>query len=197
MKIFKIIIISFVLFLGTNITSASSLEIELNGDKEVTIIKNKKYQESGVVVRGNNIEKVETTGTVNENIVGTYTITYTATDKSGDITKETRIVKVVEQLSPSSENYIPERTEPILEANTGVVLGVEKYNFSQKLSFGLKNTEVTELHKKLIIDGYLKIASPTGYFGSQTLKAVKDFQTANGLVSDGIVGPKTREALNK
>lgn len=197
MKIFKIIIISFVLFLGTNITSASNLEIELNGDKEVTIIKNKKYQESGVVVRGNNIEKVETTGTVNENIVGTYTITYTATDKSGDITKETRIVKVVEQLSPSSENYIPERTEPILEANTGVVLGVEKYNFSQKLSFGLKNTEVTELHKKLIIDGYLKIASPTGYFGSQTLKAVKDFQTANGLVSDGIVGPKTREALNK
>ena len=198
MKKLKIILIAFILLLGaSNVLAASNLEIKLNGEKEITIIKGNRYQEQGVVVRGDNIKKVETTGFVNENVIGTYLITYTATDESGNFLKETRNVVVIEQPSLSSENYIPERTDFTIEANTGVVLGAEKYNFSQKLSFGLRNNEVTELHKKLIADGFLKIASPTGYFGSQTLKAVKDFQTANGLVSDGIVGPKTREILNK
>ncbi len=198
MKKLKIILIAFVLMFGVSSAFASSnLEIKLNGEKEVTIVKGNKYQEQGVVVKGDDILKVETTGTVNENAAGTYTITYTATDKSGNTTKETRTVKVIEQPSPSSENYIPERNEPAIEVSAGAVLGAEKYNFSQKLNFGLKNNEVIELHKKLIAEGYLKISSPTGYFGSQTLKAVKDFQTANGLASDGIVGPKTREVLNK
>lgn len=198
MKKLKIILIAFILLLGaSNVLAASNLEIKLNGEKEITIIKGNRYQEQGVVVRGDNIKKVETTGFVNENVIGTYLITYTATDESGNFLNETRNVVVIEQPSLSSENYIPERTDFTIEANTGVVLGAEKYNFSQKLSFGLRNNEVTELHKKLIADGFLKIASPTGYFGSQTLKAVKDFQTANGLVSDGIVGPKTREILNK
>ena len=35
-----------------------------------------------------------------------------------------------------------------------------------------------------------------GYFGKQTLSAVKEFQVANKLYPDGIVGEKTWEALN-
>lgn len=34
-----------------------------------------------------------------------------------------------------------------------------------------------------------------GVFGSQTVDAIKNFQKVNGLVVDGIVGPKTREIL--
>lgn len=198
MKKLKIILIAFILIFGANnVLASSNLEIKLNGQEEVTIIKGNKYEEQGVVVKGDDILKVETTGTVIENTAGTYLITYTATDKTGNISKKTRTVKVIEQPNIFSPNYVPERVEPITEKVGGEVLGINKFVFSQKLSFGLRNNEVTELHKKLIADGYLKIASPTGYFGSQTLKAVKDFQTANSLVSDGIVGPKTREALNK
>lgn len=81
--------------------------------------------------------------------------------------------------------------------NDGKVLGAEKFNFTLLLKYGARNDEVTELHKVLIAGGYLKVPAPTGFFGPLTLKAVKEYQIANGLVGDGIVGPLTREALNK
>ena len=40
-------------------------------------------------------------------------------------------------------------------------------------------------------------AEPTGYFGSKTRTAVMALQRAGGLETAGIVGPKTRELLNK
>jgi len=36
-----------------------------------------------------------------------------------------------------------------------------------------------------------------GQFGPETEKAVKEFQKANGLVPDGIIGPKTLSALTR
>jgi peptidoglycan hydrolase-like protein with peptidoglycan-binding domain len=36
-----------------------------------------------------------------------------------------------------------------------------------------------------------------GILGDETHNAVKAFQKANGLVEDGIVGPKTRAAFKK
>jgi len=35
-----------------------------------------------------------------------------------------------------------------------------------------------------------------GSFGSKTLSAVRAFQKSRGLAVDGVVGPKTRAALN-
>ncbi|MCU7740193.1 peptidoglycan-binding domain-containing protein [Priestia megaterium] len=37
--------------------------------------------------------------------------------------------------------------------------------------------------------------NPDGFFGLQTEQAVKEFQVKNGYTADGVVGPKTWEAL--
>lgn len=41
----------------------------------------------------------------------------------------------------------------------------------------------------------LLCTNPDGIFGSQTEKAVKTWQSANGLIADGIVGPKSWDKL--
>lgn len=56
------------------------------------------------------------------------------------------------------------------------------------LRYGDRGEDVKILQKSLNIKA-------DGVFGTQTLKAVKDFQKANKLVVDGIVGIKTRTKL--
>jgi len=57
------------------------------------------------------------------------------------------------------------------------------------------NTEVTKLQDFLNSQGYLKTEA-TGYFGSMTEKAVRDFQAKEGIQVIGIVGPMTRLKIN-
>ncbi|WP_110114724.1 peptidoglycan-binding protein [Bacillus sp. CGMCC 1.16541] len=66
---------------------------------------------------------------------------------------------------------------------------------STTLRLGMSGSAVTSVQKVLINKGYLK-ASATGYFGSLTRTAVINFQRANGLSADGVVGPATQRALN-
>ena len=54
---------------------------------------------------------------------------------------------------------------------------------------------VTVLQNFLRSAGYLNSES-SGYFGSLTLKAVKDYQKANGISAYGYVGPITRASIN-
>ncbi len=64
------------------------------------------------------------------------------------------------------------------------------------LRFGCKGDDVKELQELLSKAGYLadKI---DGVFGKNTLAAVRNFQGSRGLAVDGIVGPKTLDALKK
>ena len=62
------------------------------------------------------------------------------------------------------------------------------------LKFGMKSKQVLDLQFNLKVLGYFN-ATPTAYFGVVTKQAVIDFQKANGLVSDGIAGPKTLQAI--
>jgi len=62
------------------------------------------------------------------------------------------------------------------------------------VSLGITGTDVQELQKQLQELGYLK-SGATGYFGTDTEQAVKDFQKRNGLTVDGNVGANTREVL--
>jgi len=63
------------------------------------------------------------------------------------------------------------------------------------LMLGAKGLGVSNLQLKLIEYGYNLIAD--GFFGSNTEKAVKDFQKDKNLTVDGIVGSNTRVALFK
>jgi peptidoglycan hydrolase-like protein with peptidoglycan-binding domain len=59
---------------------------------------------------------------------------------------------------------------------------------------GDSGVEVTRLQQDLARLGYFN-TNATGYFGSITQSAVEQFQRANGLAVDGIVGPVTEAAL--
>jgi len=72
-----------------------------------------------------------------------------------------------------------------------------KYKFDYDLYFGMRSPAVSKLQEVLISQGYLFIREPTGYFGSLTLQAVKDYQAVNKISPvSGYVGPLTRQCLN-
>ncbi|MDQ0257228.1 peptidoglycan hydrolase-like protein with peptidoglycan-binding domain [Evansella vedderi] len=84
-------------------------------------------------------------------------------------------------------------------AATGVFLAapnMAEASFGQRnLSFGMQNSDVVILQEQLKELGFFKHHTATGYFGPITRQAVQDFQRANRLTPDGIVGPKTFGAL--
>lgn len=66
----------------------------------------------------------------------------------------------------------------------------------QTLKMGMRNADVQILQERLKELDYFKL-TPTAYFGSATLAAVKEFQKANQLTPDGIVGSQTFSALER
>ena len=64
------------------------------------------------------------------------------------------------------------------------------------IRYGCKGEDVKQVQQLLKDAGYLT-GNVDGIFGKETLAAVKTFQGSRGLAADGIVGPKTLEALKK
>ena len=62
--------------------------------------------------------------------------------------------------------------------------------FDADLQQGMTSDSVKDLQIKL------GVTPTSGYFGPITLAAVKTFQTSNGIINTGYVGPLTRGALN-
>lgn len=65
---------------------------------------------------------------------------------------------------------------------------------SKLLKLGMSGDKVKELQTRLKELGYLK-ANITGYYGEQTVMAVRMFQKQVGLSPDGVAGEKTQELL--
>lgn len=63
------------------------------------------------------------------------------------------------------------------------------------VEFGDRGFAVKKVQELLVKSGFLKDKDVDGIFGRGTEKAVKDFQKANGLGADGIVGKNTWKAL--
>ncbi|MDO8516186.1 MAG: peptidoglycan DD-metalloendopeptidase family protein [bacterium] len=81
------------------------------------------------------------------------------------------------------------------EGNVGVVPS-SRYIFTKALEQGLTSDEVRQLQMVLNNLGYYHDTYITTYFGPATRAAVVDFQKRQGIDPIGIVGPKTRAALN-
>jgi peptidoglycan hydrolase-like protein with peptidoglycan-binding domain len=76
------------------------------------------------------------------------------------------------------------------------------YDFNDNLKAGDSGSGVVALQEALISSGFHIPAIETGniaegYFGNQTLAAVKLYQTAHNIPNTGFVGPLTRTSLNE
>ena len=65
------------------------------------------------------------------------------------------------------------------------------FDTSDVYKMGQRSEDVRAIQRLLIIKGYLGSRYDTGYFGSLTYNAVKQFQKNNNLKADGIVGEDT------
>jgi len=76
------------------------------------------------------------------------------------------------------------------------VVSAAGLTFTQNLAVGTRGNDVFALQQILIEDGYLKISTSTGYFGSLTAKALAAWQAAVGISpSAGYFGPVSREKI--
>ncbi len=85
---------------NTSLGDSSDLEapkITLKGNPKITIVQGTTYTDAGATAKDNadGTVQVTTSGSVDSSKIGTYTITYTATDKAGNKATKKRVVKVV------------------------------------------------------------------------------------------------------
>ncbi|MFZ6022438.1 MAG: peptidoglycan-binding protein, partial [Patescibacteria group bacterium] len=71
------------------------------------------------------------------------------------------------------------------------------YTFTKNLTIGSTGDDVKQLQSILIAGGYLKIATPTTWFGPMTKAALIEWQKANGVSpTSGYFGPLSRAKIN-
>jgi competence protein ComGC len=78
--------------------------ISINGSDPVTLFVGDVYSDAGATATDNKdgTLSVSSVSTVNPSIVGTYTVSYTATDSVGNVTTTTRTVRVISPISGDS-----------------------------------------------------------------------------------------------
>lgn len=113
----------------------------------------------------------------------------------------TATFEVIPRRHISSGSY-PVGNEPNVIAPNFTVTSI--FTFLNNLKLGMEHSDVKELQKFLNTHNFPislteagSSSNETNYFGKLTKQAVIKFQISNGLVGDGIVGPLTREVLNK
>lgn len=113
--------------------------------------------------------------------------------KSRVDTLETRVDSVETKTSDAERSALEQaRMIEDMKARSERQVGT---NVSVKRSSGLKSREgIKDIQTCLKNAGFYN-GKIDGIKGRQTRKAIKEFQSANGLTADGVVGPKTRDAL--
>ena len=90
------------------VSDQTAPEITVNGSTDVTIEVGTTWNDLGASALDNKegvlTDAIVTTGIVNENVLGDYTITYSVKDNQGNASSATRIVRVVDTQLPVIEN---------------------------------------------------------------------------------------------
>jgi len=188
--------------------------ITVSGTNPISVLQGSSYTDAGATAT-DDVDGVVTvnSSSFNTDTVGTFTITYTATDKAGNTATATREVTVSRRsnggggggssaatpatpATPAIPKIIPAvpATPAIPAIPKGKVLGAETYNFTKLMKKGLSGTEVMELQKFLNTLGF-DCGTADGKFGQKTKNAVVKFQISKGLKGDGVVGAMTRAFL--
>ena len=91
---------------GSNRSNDTPLIITLNGDSSITLFFNEAYKELGASVINDKDGSIDVviSGSVNSSSLGSYTITYSATDSAGNKSSTTRTVYVI--LPAKAKNVI-------------------------------------------------------------------------------------------
>jgi hypothetical protein len=185
--------------------------ITITGDEAMALYVDETYTEQGATATDNVDGEVEVTiggDTVDTSVVGTYHVTYDASDKVGnEAEQKTRTVTVSVKPIVNSGGAVPlsfltnfnRPTPPVPPtAPQGQVLGASDFQFTVNLRVGSRGNDVVELQKRLRAEGFFTYPTDTGYFGPITKAAVIAYQKAHGIVPAwGFVGPLTRAELNK
>ena len=97
---------------GANGGDTTPPVITINGLSTISIVEGENYIDAGATAHDDidGVVSVTTTGTVNTSVVGTYNITYTASDAAGNTATKTRIVNV-------TSNSVADTTPPEITIN--------------------------------------------------------------------------------
>ena len=212
-----------ILSVPTFIIDLTAPVITLSGVTPVDISVGDTYTDAGATATDNVdlFVTINTTGSVDINTAGTYTLTYNATDTAGNVaTSVTRTVNVNTVVTPPPSggggggsvplyilqamnqnvlnSVVPKAETP---AVTGKVLGEEKFIFTLFLQRGshkipAKVNEIRELQMFLNKNRFGSLVVD-GKFGPLTEGVLIKFQLSNNLIGDGEVGDLTRAVLNR
>jgi hypothetical protein len=148
---------------------------------------------------------IDQTGTVTwtpaPNDIGTHRITISASDASGNNGSALATIQIVPGRSAPSSAAPAVTASTSISTSTGAAVAAQTpatptaHVFTKYLSVGSTGADVLALQQLLAQLGFFT-ATPTGYFGSVTTRAVKAYQSAHSISTLGVVGPMTRASLD-
>ena len=193
--IFPSQIINTELVVDAEIEDVTPPVVTLNGNASITIEKGATYTEQGATSDGDEI--VNISGTVDVNTVGTYTITYSATDAAGNTGTATRTVEVVEPIvipvinpietSAFSWGAVLSADEKIYDGSVNVV--TQNVEDGQVLTLTLvKPDDTTQDYSQPVISNTALVIIPTSDLQSlipgQQYKFVANVSNQAGVLAD-------------
>jgi len=135
--------------------------------------------------------KTSTTTTTTRPSVASAT---TSTSVSPGAVTTTTVARATGSTATGSTGSTVAGATTTVKATATTTAGRVVTNPSDSVKIGDSGSGVKQIQAALIAHGYK--VSNDGKFGQQTSTAVKSFQTKNGLLADGVVGPKTWAKLS-
>ena len=144
-----------------NVKDVEKPKIELNGNSETAVYVGRTYTEKGAKATdnldGDLTDKIQISGSVDGNTIGTYEIKYSVSDKAGNEAVEIRTVKVTEKPSDSSCGekgvvYLTFDDGPYDETTTKILDVLKQYDV--KATFFVTNSGSDELIKREYDEGH-------------------------------------------